>query len=211
MIGDGPFRTDERRRTMALHINQQPLASPLSDEKIIDLYWQKDEAAIKQTDLKYRNYLYTVAYNIVHDHLDCEKCLNDTYLGAWNAMPPERPGILKAFLTTIMRRIAINRYNHNNRQKRVPSELTHALSELEDVLSEKESSIDDGQLGQILTRFIMTLSTRQRYIFMSRYYTAESIDVIANTLSVSRSTVNKEIAVIKRDLKNMLESEGYFI
>jgi len=196
---------------MALHINQRPLASPLSDEKIIDLYWQRDEAAIKQTDLKYRNYLYTVAYNIVHDDLDCEECLNDTYLGAWNAMPPERPGILKAFLTTIMRRIAINRYNHNNRQKRVPSELTHALSELEDVLSEKESSIDDGQLGQILTRFIMTLSTRQRYIFMGRYYTAESIDVIANTLSVSRSTVNKEIAVIKRDLKNMLESEGYFI
>ncbi len=196
---------------MALHINKRPPAFPMSDEQIIDLYWQRDEAAIKQTDLKYRNYLYTIAYNIVHDNLDCEECLNDTYLGTWNAIPPERPGILKAFLTTIMRRIAINRYNHNNRQKRIPSELTHALSELEDVLSEKEASIDDGQLGQILTRFIMTLSTRQRYIFMGRYYTAESIDVIANTLSVSRSTVNKEIAAIKRDLKNMLESEGYFI
>ena len=196
---------------MALHINKRPSAAPMSDEQIIDLYWQRDESAIKQTDLKYHNYLYTVAFNIVCDDLDCEECLNDTYLGAWNAIPPERPSMLKAFLTTIIRRIAINRYNHNNRQKRVPSELTHALSELEDVLSDKESSIDDGQLGQIFTRFIMTLSTRQRYIFISRYYTAESIDAIANTLSVSRSTVNKEIAAIKHNLKNMLESEGYFI
>ena len=84
--------------------DKKTVRAPISDGEIIELYWQRDERAIEETDLKYRNFLYTVAYNIVRDTLDCEECLNDTYIGAWNSMPPSRPDVLKAFLTVIMRR-----------------------------------------------------------------------------------------------------------
>lgn len=82
---------------------KQTAKKPISDEKIIELYWSRDEKAIEETDLKYKKYLFSIAYNIVCDRLDCEECLNDTYLGAWNAIPPSRPNVLKAFLTTIVR------------------------------------------------------------------------------------------------------------
>ena len=82
------------------------IKSSLNDEEIIELYWERNERAIDETDFKYKKYLFVIAYNILNDKLDCEECLNDTYLGAWNAMPPSRPNALKAFLTVIMRRIA---------------------------------------------------------------------------------------------------------
>ena len=112
--------------------------APIDDEKIVELYWARDEKAIDETDFKYRKYLFSIAYNVLHDKLDCEECLNDTYLGAWNAIPPTRPNVLKAFLTTIVRRIAIKRYHSALRKKAVPSEMTVSLSELEDFVSGDE-------------------------------------------------------------------------
>ena len=85
------------------------LRGPASDEVIIDLYWSRDERAIDETDFKYRKYLFTIAYNMLYSKEDCEECLNDTYLGAWESMPPTRPSYLKAFLTTIVRRVSIKR------------------------------------------------------------------------------------------------------
>ncbi len=187
------------------------IRAPLPDEKIIDLYFDRDERAIDETDLKYRKYLFTVAYNILYSNEDCEECLNDTYVGAWNTMPPQRPLNLKAFLTTILRRNAINRYREAQMQKRVPSNLTSALEELDYMLSGDtvDDEVDAQRLGEIISAYLKTLSKRQRYIFMSRYYMAESIDKIASDMSVSKSTVNKEIALIKEGLKNALEKEGY--
>ena len=187
------------------------IRAPLPDEKIIDLYFDRDERAIDETDLKYRKYLFTVAYNILYSNEDCEECLNDTYVGAWNTMPPQRPLNLKAFLTTILRRNAINRYREAQMQKRVPSNLTSALEELEYMLSGEgiDDEFDAKHLGEIISAYLKTLSKRQRYIFMSRYYMAEPIDKIASDMSVSKSTVNKEIALIKEGLKNALEKEGY--
>ena len=187
------------------------IRAPLPDEKIIDLYFDRDERAIDETDLKYRKYLFTVAYNILYSNEDCEECLNDTYVGAWNTMPPQRPLNLKAFLTTILRRNAINRYREAQMQKRVPSNLTSALEELEYMLSGEgiDDEFDAKHLGEIISEYLKTLSKRQRYIFMSRYYMAEPIDKIASDLSLSKSTVNKEIALIKEGLKNALEKEGY--
>lgn len=187
---------------------------PLSDDAIIELYWQRDEDAIKQTDAKYKNYLLSVAYNMLRDSGDCEECLNDTYLGTWNAIPPARPSALKAFLTAIMRRAAVNIYNRRMRQKRVPSSLTDSLDELDYLIAHEESvdsAFDAEQLGKVISDYVRSLSERGRYIFMSRYYAAAPIDKIASTLSVSRSTVNKEIAAIKNGLRKKLESEGYFI
>ena len=188
-------------------------SSVLHDNEIIELYWNRDESAIKETDKKYKNYLLTVAHNILHDEPDCEECLNDTYNGAWNAIPPARPAVLKAFLTTIIRRIAVNRYHASRRGKRVPSEMTLSLSDLGDVASERSvaEEFDAERLGGLISRYLHTLSKRRRYIFIGRYFMADPIDVIARELGVSRSTVNKELAAIRDGLKKTLESEGYSI
>lgn len=190
------------------------LKTPATDENIIELYWLRDEKAIEETDFKYKNYLYSIAYNIVHEKSDTEECLNDTYLGAWNSMPPSRPNILKAFLTTIVRRVSINRYHSNSRKGRVPSEMTVCLSELENIISDDndvDTEFNAKRLGCILTDFLRSLSERKRFIFLSRYYVADSIDAIAKNMSLSRSTVNKELAAIRSALKEKLESEGYYI
>ena len=186
----------------------QTVNLPLSDEKIIALYWARDEKAITETDRKYKNYLLSVARNIVQAQPDCEECLNDTYLAAWNAMPPNSPTVLKAFLSTITRRIAINRYHKNLRH----SEMTVALSELEGILSDSEdvgAQMDAKALGRAISDFLRKLPQRRRFIFISRYYMAEPIDNIAKTLRLSRSMVNKELAAIRLALKENLESEGY--
>ncbi len=188
--------------------------TPIDDEAIIELYWERDDRAIEETDFKYGKYLFSVAYNIVHDRLDCEECVNDTYLGVWNTVPPTRPNELRAFLTTIMRRVAVNRYHHNKRKSAPPSELTLSLSELEDFISDTESvesAFDAERLGRVLSDFIRSLSDRRKYIFMSRYYTADQIGTIAKELNLSRSMINKELAAIRASLKEKLESEGYAI
>jgi len=186
---------------------------PATDDEIIGLFWERDERAIDETDIKYRKYLFTIAYNILYSEEDSEECLNDTYIGAWEAIPPARPLNLKAFLTTIARRTAINRYNESKRQKRVPSNLTSSLEDLSNTIGENSiiSEEDSARLGASISAYLKTLSKRQRYIFMSRYYTADPIEKIADDLSISKSTVNKEILVIKEGLKAALEKEGYKI
>ena len=191
---------------------KQAARAPLDDNTIVSLYWGRDEQAIAETDYKYKKYLYSVAYNVLHDRLDCEECVNDTYLGAWNAMPPSRPNVLKAFLTTIARRIAIKRYHRRLRQRAIPSELTLSFSELEDFVAGDEdidATFDAERLGRILSDFVRSLSERRQFIFMSRYYVSEPIDTIASNLSLSRSMIHKELAAIRTALKETLESKGY--
>lgn len=191
---------------------KQAAREPISDEEIIELYWKRDSRAIEKTEQKYKGYLFSIAYNVLHDELDCEECLNDTYIGAWNAISPSRPNALKAFLTTIMRRIAIKRYHSKLRRKVIPSEMTSSLSELEDFISDGggiDAELDAERLGRVISDFVRTLSKPRQFIFMSRYYAADPIDTIARDLGRSRSTVNKELAAIRRALKEKLESEGY--
>lgn len=183
----------------------------MSDEQIIELYWQRNEQAIKETDVKYKKFLLSVAYNIVRNTYDSEECLNDTYIGVWNAIPPARPTLLQAFLATIMRRTAVDCYKKRNRQKRVRSELTVSLFELENVISDNDvySEIDAKELGRVISDFVRSLPERRMYIFMSRYYFARSIREIAKLLRCSESTINKEIASIKSDMREKFEREGY--
>ncbi len=186
----------------------------MSDEKIIDLYWQRNEQAIKETDNKYRKFLLAVAMNIVHDMCDSEECLNDTYIGAWNSIPPTRPLLLQSFLATIMRRTAINRFNANNRQKRIASEFTVSLSELEDFIADDDDmnvEIETRELAKSISNFVRSLPDRQMYIFVSRYYISDSIATISNELGCSTSTVKREITSIKNKFKKHLESEGYML
>ena len=182
----------------------------LSDEEIIALYWDRDEQAISRTDEKYKKFLLSVAFNIVFDDQDCEECLNDTYIDAWNSMPPSKPALLQAFLATIIRRTAIDRYKSRKRQKRIASELTVSLSELEEIIAdESDNSAQTDELARLLSDFVRSLPDRRMYIFMSRYYFARPIGEIASLLCCSESTVNKEIAAIKRELKEKLMKEGY--
>ena len=185
---------------------------PMSDQDIVSLYWQRDEDAIKETDRKYRAYLLTIARNIVRDLRDCEECLNDTYLGAWNAIPPARPTLLQAFLATIMRRTAIDRYRANTRERRVPADEIDSFSELEYVIADgahpaKEAEAE--QLSALISGYVRTLPRRRKYVFMARYFAARSIPEVAQALSCSEATINREIARIREELRKLLRKEGY--
>lgn len=187
---------------------------PMDDEQIVGLYWDRDEKAIEETDFKYKTYLFTIAYHMLRSDSLSDECLNDTYLGAWNAMPPSKPNVLRAFLTTIMRRIAIKRYHSEQKKRVILSELTESLSEIGDFVAgdeDVEAAFDAKRLGEVISDFVRSLSARRRFIFMSRYYVADPIDTIAQDLGLSRSMVNKELAAIRRALKEKLESEGYFV
>lgn len=194
--------------------SKRTMRIPMDDEEIVELYWNRNERAIEETDFKYKKYLFSIAYNIVHDRLDSEECLNDTYLGAWKAIPPTKPNVLIAFLTTITRRIAIKRYHSNLKQRKIPSEMTFSLSELEAFITGDDDvnpEFDAERLGRIISDFVRSLSERRQFIFMSRYYVSDPIDTIASDLRLSRSMVNKELAAIRSALKEKLESEGYSI
>ncbi len=186
---------------------------PLEDNEIIELFWSRDESAIDETDIKYGKYLLAIAYNVLNDTLDSEECLNDTYLSVWNSIPPTRPNVLRAFLTTVMRRVAVNRYHSKSKKRTVPSEMTHSLSEMEYFLSlcDTESDFDTRQLGRIISEYLRSITLRRRYIFMSRYYVFKTVKQIAKDLGLSVSMVNKELVIIKNDLKEKLESEGYSV
>ncbi|MBE6676168.1 MAG: RNA polymerase sigma factor [Ruminococcaceae bacterium] len=194
--------------------NNQNSPYMLSDSAIVELYWARDEAAIKHTDLKYRNYLLHVAYNILIDAQDSEECLNDTYLSAWDSMPPHRPNVLQAFLSTITRHLAIDRYRRKHTKKSIPPAFVSPLSDLEgfalgddSFYSEREASA----LAEVISAWLRTLDERKRYVFMSRYYDARPIEEIAQTLGCARSTVNADIAFIKTSLKQALAKEGYTV
>ena len=186
--------------------------SSMSDEEIIVLYWQRDENAIRVTDAKYRDYLMAIARNIVRDLRDCEECLNDTYLDAWNAIPPKRPTLLQAFLATIMRRTAIDRYRANTRDKRVPTDAIDSFDELEYVIAGGEppaKMAEAEHLAALISGYVRTLSRRRKYVFMARYFAARSIAEVAEALSCSEATVNRDIARIRDELRTLLEKEGY--
>ena len=180
----------------------------LSDERIVELYWRRDEAAIRETDRKYGALLTGIATRFLHDEQDAEECRNDTYLGAWNAIPPTRPAVLPAFLTQIMRRVAINRYKERSAKRRVPSELTVSMEELSAVLGSgqtPETSLEAEELGRLISGYARGLPARRRYIFIGRFYLAEPVETIAGELSISVPTVYRELQSIKQGLREFLE------
>ena len=199
---------------MSRHSHKSNIVSELCDKEIIDLYFARSEDAIKQTDIKYGKYLFSVAERIVHSNLDSEECLNDTYLAAWNSMPPERPAILRAFLTRIMRNIATDRFRQKTRKKRIPPDIIDPLSDFENILIDEHEVQEEyilKEIGERIDQYVRSLSERRMYIFMARYYFSRPTDEIAEALGVSVSTVSKELTAIKIGLRQVLESEGYII
>ena len=189
-----------------------PQASKWSDETIVELYWQRDETAIQATGEKYGRYLYTIAYNIIHDSMDCEECLNDTYLGTWNAIPPAKPTILQAFLSKIMRNVATDKYRARHAASRIPCELTVSLDELGDTLghaSTMEHEYNTHKLAELLNTYLRGLSSQDEFVFVCRYYYADRVVDIAKMLDVSPNTVYRELKSIREGLRACLEKEGF--
>lgn len=182
-----------------------------SDEDILDLFWARDEQAIAHTDAKYGRYLYTVAYNILHDRLDCEECVSDTYLGAWDRIPPARPTVFPVFLSRITRNLSVTRYRRNSAAKRVPSELLVSLEELED--SAALDSVEEDReavekLSRVFNEFVTVLTEREKFVFVCRYYYSDPVKRIAGMCRVSERTVLRELAHVRERLRERLESEG---
>ena len=189
------------------------IQNKLADEAIIELYWNRNESAIIETDRKYKGYLYTIAYNILHDSMDCEECLNDTYLGTWNTIPPERPSIFQAFLSKIMRNTAVVRYKRNTASKRIPSEMTVSLAELGDSMPYSPSAEDEylvSQVSRVVSDFLRSLPERNAFIFICRYYCSDRIADIAAMLHISERTVFRELTAMREELKGILTKEGYY-
>lgn len=185
--------------------------SVLSDEKIVDMYWNRNESAIAETDRKYRNYLYTIAYHILFNPEDSDECLNDTYLKTWNAIPPATPKLFKAFLARIIRNTAIDRYDAEKRQKRIPPELCDSLADFEGFLSDDrcmDDILEAQAIGRIITEYLDSVSARKQYIFMSRYYFMIPTIQIAEKLSISQSAVQKVLANMKQALGIRLQKGG---
>ncbi len=186
----------------------------LSDEHLVELYWQRNELAIWETERKYGAMLLSIARGILHDESDCEECRNDVYLRVWNAIPPAKPQTFPAYIAQIMRRIAIDRYHERNAKSRVPSEYTIALDELSEILASPEtveSAHSSAELGRLINAYIKGLGARERYVFIGRYYMAETLEALAAELGVNASTVHRMLARLKKGLRVHLERNGFSI
>ena len=184
-----------------------------SDEEIIDMYWKRNPDAIQETDRKYGRLVKDIAYKILYDNLDCEECQNDTYLKIWNTIPSFKPPQFISYIIQLGRQISIDRYREKSRMKRIPSQLTISLGELESVGSglSIEEIYEAKEVGKMISDYIRTLSERQRYIFMDRYYFSETIEKTAADLSISTDIAYREIRKIKQGLREYLERNGVHV
>lgn len=183
----------------------------MEDEKIVALYWERNEHAILETDRKYGSYCYAIAYNVLHSHEDSEECVNDTWNGAWNAMPPEKPTRLQGFLARITRNIAIDRYRYDSAQKR-SAEVECAIDEYWECIPNKDASMEDEfVLKQAINGFLATLDLRTRVIFMRRYWYSMSVKEIANGMRLSEGHVSVILHRTRSKFKDYLTKKGVFL
>lgn len=186
----------------------------MEDEKIVDLYWERSEQAILETDLKYGHFCKNVAKNILWNEEDAKECVNDAYLGAWNAMPVQRPGKLMPFLGRIIRNIALDRYDYNTAQKR-NKQFEVLLSELEDCFTkssdEIESKYEEGEIAGAISNYLRSIETVKRNVFIKRYWYSKSIKEIARSYGMSEGKVKSMLLRIRKGLKNHLEKEGIIL
>ena len=186
----------------------------MNDEKIVDLYWERTETAIDETAKIYGNYLFTIANNILQNAEDAKECVNDTYLKAWNNIPPVRPAIFQAFLGKITRNLSLNKYKEQRAEKRGGGEADLIYSELEDCISSKnsvEGEYEKGLVTKAINSFLISLRTENRVVFVRRYWYADSVRVIADRLQMSESKVKSMLFRTRKALKTYLENEGVIL
>ena len=183
----------------------------MNDKNIVDLYFNRDEEAITQTDKKYGRYCYSIAYNILTNKEDAEESVSDTYMTAWRAIPPRRPSVLSTFLGKITRHISIDRWRERSAYKRGGGEVTLALEELEDCvagLQNVEMEYERKELIRAYVKFLDTLPITERRVFLCRYWYVDSVDTIAEKFGFSQSNVKTMLYRTRAKLRKQLAEEG---
>lgn len=183
----------------------------MDDKQIVDLYWSRNETAIDETAAKYGQYCHSIAYNILDNDADAEESVNDTYLDAWNSMPPHRPSILSTFLGKITRRISIDKWRRRSAEKRGGGQITVVLDELEECIADKnsvEQEVEAKLLADVINSFVTALPDTEQRIFLCRYWYMDSVESIANEFGFSQSKVKSMLYRTREKLRIRLIKEG---
>lgn len=183
----------------------------MDDKGIVDLYFARSEDAIRETAAKYGGYCYTISYNILSSREDAQECVNETYLAAWNSIPPQKPAILTAFLGKVSRYISLDRWKSRSRVKRGGGELPLCLEELAECVSGKESIEDAVIRKEVLAginRFLGTLPETERRVFLCRYWYLAPVAEIADRFGFSQSKVASMLHRTRGKLNDYLQKEG---
>ena len=182
------------------------------DEKIVSLFWNRDEEAIAQTEQIYGGYLQKIAYNILADREDSMECVNDACLAAWRSIPPHEPKVLRSYLAKITRHIAIDRLRSRKSQKRQTSEYVLSLSELSDTFSmgdSVEEALDAELLREAIGQFLHTLPKEAQLAFLGRYYYFDSLKEVAAYCGMKESKLKSLLYRTRQSLKQYLIKEGF--
>ncbi len=181
----------------------------MEDKEIIGLYWARSENAIQETANKYGRYCHYIAYQILYNDSDAEEVVNDTYLKAWNTIPPNAPDSLKAYVGMISRQIALDRYDAQNAQKRMgPYELV--LDELAECIPSADNDIGESlALREALNQFVWRLPDRTQSIFVRRYWYSSPVSEIAAEYGMTENHVNVLLFNTRKKLKKILRKEGF--
>ena len=184
----------------------------MDDALIVRLYWERNEQAIPATADKYGSYCTSIARNILGSREDAEECVNDTYLNAWNSIPPHRPGVLSAFLGKITRNLSIKRYRHNTADKRGGGQAAVILDEIAEFVSDTdgvEQEIDRRELVKAIDAFLSTLSAEKRGVFLRRYWYFDSISDIASRFGMTENNASVTLNRLRLKLHNYLWERGF--
>lgn len=181
----------------------------MEDAHIVDLYWQRDEKAIANSRQKYGAYCGTIARNILASEEDAEECVADTWLRAWNAIPPQRPRRLSVFFGKITRNLALDRYRASHSQKRGGGQVPLCLEELRDCVGDSEPMADRLALKELLDAFLLALPSRSREVFLLRYWYCMPVSEIAARCSLSEGAVKMQLQRTRDKLRDTLQKEGF--
>ena len=183
----------------------------MDDSEIVRLFFERDETALSEVSKKYGKYCRTVAVNILGDHAEAEEGVNDTYLRAWESIPPQRPLSLGAFLSRITKHLALDRVRSANRQKRGGSnELS--FDELKDFVSGKysvEADLERGELLAAINCFLRSLPEKKRRLFVGRYWGQYSLSTLGKMFGMTESGVSLNLERTRKKLKAFLKKEGF--
>lgn len=185
----------------------------MDDSKIIELFFSRSEDAIIHCKTKYEKYCHSIAYNILHNQEDSDECLNDTWLSAWDTIPPAKPLVLSTYLGKITRNHALDRYRNYTAKKRNGNQTTIVLEELSECISSgqniEDEIINKNEIIQIFDSFLDELSSNARIIFLQRYWYMMSVKDIAHNNNLSQSAVKMSLLRSRECLKQRLVKEEY--
>ena len=186
----------------------------MEDSQIVELFWQRNEAALTETANKYGRYCTSIARNILGNAEDAKECVNDTYLGAWNAIPPHRPAVLSTFLGKITRRLSLKKYRDQRADKRGGGAIEAHVDELENLIPDGQSideNLNAQELAKTLATFVGTLGDNERRVFVCRYWYFDSISDIATRFGLSQSNVKVMLKRTRDKLAAYLAKEGIYV